>query len=101
MAVLIEIGGRDASRGLRPALGSPTLDKGAVALIVENGIGFIALVALVAPHVEVEETVAVEIAPGRPHADPHRSRRKLHFLECAAVQVAIELAAFPAEQVEI
>src|SRR5437879_1653412 len=99
MAVLVEIGGRDAPFGLVPPLGSPDLDKGAVSPVAKDGIGLVAPVGLVAAHVEVEEAVAIEIAPGRSHADPHRPRRKLHLLEFAALQVAIELAAFPAEQV--
>src|SRR5262245_40546458 len=102
MAVLVEVGGRDAARRLQLVpRGPPDLDEGAVPLVAEEGVGLIALVGLVAAHVEVEEAVAVEVAPDGPEADLHRQRRELHLLERAALDVAIELAAIPAEQVEV
>src|SRR5262245_10592792 len=101
MAVLVEIGCRDTARGLQLALSSPNLDKRAVAPVAKNGVGFIAVLGFEAADVEVEEAVAVEIAPGRPDADAHGPRRKRHVREFAALEVAIELAAFPAEQIEV
>src|SRR4051812_49080608 len=101
MAVFVEIGGRNAARGLESVLGSPDLLEGPVPLIAKNSIGLVGLIGFKAAHVEVEEAVAIEIAPAGPNADFHWPRRKLHLLEFLALDVAIERAAFVAEQVEI
>src|SRR4051794_9483965 len=100
MAILVEVGRRDAAPRLAAVLGFPNFDKGSVALIAVDGVRLVALVGLVAADVEVEEAVAVEVAPDGAEADLHGQRGKLDLLELLAAHVAPERAAFPAEQVE-
>src|SRR5262249_15528607 len=103
VAVLVEVGGRDAAAGLELLLGPPDLLEGAVALVAEDGVRLVAaaVTRLVAGHGQVEEAVAVEVAPARADADLHRPGREIDLLELLALDVAVQLAGLPAEQVQV